>query len=313
MTRAQLACGQAGSVLVWGPSGVGKTDIIRGIFLARLKRLGLSKVAGQLFPIHCGLLEPELLDGMLEVLADRLSPELAVEGQLLLFEHLDQLDMAGVQRVDQWLDDHAGLCTLAATSCHSSESLAERGPGWSRLIARLAAVEIHSPPLRQRREDIPILATQLLAASCQQKGRAVLSLNSDTLQLLTAFPWPENLQQLTQAMDEAVQHAVLVSSIQPQHLPVVIRTFASTALKTDVRNLASPPPETDKPAQDKPSHGVRDIEPIDLDEVLMELEKTILMRALRLSPRNRAQAARLLGISRTRLLRRIEQLGIQSP
>jgi transcriptional regulator with PAS, ATPase and Fis domain len=308
MTRAQLASGQAGSVLVCGPPGSGKSDVVRGIFLARLKRLGLSKLAGQLFPIHCGLLEPELLDGTLELLAGRLTPELAAEGQLLLLEHLDQLDNAGVQRVQQWLDDHAGNCTLAATSGHSSESLAARGPTWSRLVSRLAAVEIHAPPLRQRREDIPILATQLLAASCQQKGRAVLSLSSDAIDLLTAFPWPENLQQLTQAMDEAVKHAVLVSSVQPQHLPVVIRTFASTALKADAANLAPQPHDKETLAPEW-----RGLEPIDIDEILLELERTILMRALRLSPRNRAQAARLLGISRTRLLRRIEQLGINSP
>ena len=89
-------------------------------------------------------------------------------------------------------------------------------------------------------------------------------------------------------MNEAVKAAVLSSAVQPNHLPVAIRTYASSVASETQSN----------------------VEPINLDEVLEELEKVMLRRAIRLSPRNRAQAARLLSISRPRFLRRIVQLGI---
>ncbi len=157
-------------------------------------------------------------------------------------------------------------------------------------MARTAAIEIVLPPLRQRREDIAPLVHHRLAASCHAKGRAPLALANEALQLLTAFPWPENYAQLAQAIDETVKHAVLVSSIQANHLPLPVRTFASSA-----EQLAQAA-----------------FEPIDLDQVLLEMERIMLRRALKLSPRNRAQAARLLGISRPRFLRRIEQLGLEA-
>ncbi len=291
MARAQLAIAQPCGLLVSGHRGTGATEVVRGVFLGRLKKAGLNKVAGQFFPINCSLLEAELLEGMLDVLASRLRPDARSESQLLILEQLEELGEAGLQRLLAWLDDFGGKCTLAATSFLRAEQLAERSLPWRDLISRIATVEIVLPPLSQRREDIPLLATHFLASSCQQKHRAPLTFTAEALQLLTAFPWPENLSQLSQAIDDAVSHAVLVSTIQVSHLPVAIRTFASTGQSTQSQNL----------------------EPIELDQVLLGLERTIILRALKLSPRNRAKVARLLGISRARLLRRIEQLGLNSP
>lgn len=291
MVRAQLAITHNCSVLVVGPRGSGKTDIVRGVFTGRLKKAGLAKVAGQFFPVNCGLLEAELLVGMLDVLASRLRSDASAASQLLLLEQVDQLSEAGVQTVEGWLDNHGDQCTVAATSRLSSQQLAQHNPAWCKLISRLSAVEIALPPLAERRQDIPLLATELLAFSCAAQSRAPLSLSSEALQLLTAFPWPGNLAELAQAMQEAVKHAVLVASIQVSHLPVAIRTFAST--------------------HQSPAAGR--VEPLDLDQVLQDVERTMIQRALKLSPRNRAQAARWLGISRARLLRRIEQLGLTTP
>ena len=107
-------------------------------------------------------------------------------------------------------------------------------------------------------------------------------------QLFSAFPWPQNYHQMSQAIDAAVDHAVLVASIQVSHLPVAIRAHASSSAAAEANSVQA----------------------IDLDQVLLQLERIMLARALKLSPRNRAQAARWLGISRPRLLRRIEQLGL---
>ena len=291
MQRSQLAVAHQGSVWLAGPRGSGKSEVVKGIFLGRLKKCGLNKLAGHHFPVSCSLVHGELLQGMLDVFASRLRPDVSAAGQLLVLEQPEELTSAGVETLHGWLEQHGGTCTLAATSHMRAEELALRGPEWHALIARLAAVEIVLPPLAARREDIPVLAVQMLAAVCEQKGRAPLALSQEAVELLMAYPWPENVAELARAMEEAVRHAVLVASIQVPHLPVAIRTYASTLQPASSAELPS----------------------VDLDQILLEVERTLLQRALKLSPRNRAQAARWLGVSRARLLRRIEQLGLEKP
>lgn len=300
MTRAQLAAAGASPLLVSGPPGVGKQAIVQGVFLNRLKRLGLAAHSGQLLPVDCGMLEWELLQQMLELWTERWHSDAPPASQLLLLEHMDELQPAAVEYFAQWFDRQPRGCTVAATSSVRGEQLATRGRQWCRLVAGLSTVEIHVPPLAERREDIPVLVSQLLAASCQQRGRATLTITPEAQQLLTAFPWPHNLRELTAAIHEAVTHAVLVSAIHVNHLPVAVRSFASTGASKET--AVSQGGDTE----------LQQIETIDLDQVLLELERTILKRALQLSPRNRAQVARWLGISRARLLRRIEQLGLDA-
>lgn len=289
MSRAQLAASESCNFFVGGPTGVGKTEVVNSIFMARLKKVGLPRTAGQCFPIACDVVEAELLEGMLDVFASRWRTAGPPASRLLVLEHFHQLSSDGLQLLQAWYAERSSECCLAVVSQLPPSELSSRGADWEKFMAKTTAIEIVLPPLRQRREDIAPLALQRLAATCHAKGRAPLALSQEVLQLLMAYPWPENQAQLAQAIDEAINHAVLVSAIQTNHLPLSIRTFASS---------------TEQLAQTA-------LQPIDLDQVLLEMESTMLRRALKLSPRNRAQAARLLGISRSRLLRRIEQLGLE--
>lgn len=288
MARAQLAIAQPCNLLVSGPAGMEKSNIVRGVFLGRLKRASLPKMAGQLLPIDCRIAEGERLEELLDMFASRLRPESPQQSQLLLLERIEQLSDASVERLNQWLGSMSSQSLAAATSTGRADELATRSPAWGQLLSRLATVEVAIPPLSYRRQDIAPVAMHLLAVACQKKQRAQLGFTPEALQLLTAFPWPQNYRQLSEAIDEAVGRAVLVANIQVMHLPVAVRSYSSTNEQLEADT----------------------IEPIDLDQVLLQCERIMLSRALKLAPRNRAQAARLLGISRPRLLRRIEQLGL---
>lgn len=288
MQRAQLAIQTDGSVLVSGPRFIGKQDVLRGIFAGRLRRLQLQKVAGQLFPIDCSVQEEPLLLGMLEVFAGRIRANLPIAAQQLVLERIDTAPASALPGFIAWLKEYAASCCVTATSEVAGGQLAERSSLWNQLVAHLASIEIQLPPLSKRREDIPVLASQMLAAQCHKQDRSLLSISAEVSDLLSAYSWPENLTELQRAVGDMVRLAVLSSSVQSQHLPVAIRTFGSSST-TSVN-----------------------VESIDLDSVLEELERTIIARAIRLSPRNRAQVARWLGISRPRLLRRLEQLGLNS-
>jgi transcriptional regulator with PAS, ATPase and Fis domain len=287
MQRAQLAVQGDSNYLTTGPAQIGKSEVVRGIFFGRLKRIGIPRVAGQLFPLDCSVLDPELLIGMLEVFAGRLRQDATRASQLLILERVDQLSSNAVIAVTKWITQHSPYCTTAATSRATFFDLCQRGELWNRLVTHLAAIEIVLPPLASRREDIATLSQQILSTQCAKQSRSLLAISAEAADLLAAYSWPENLAELQRCVSDMIQHSLLSASIQGQHLPVAIRAFAGSIQNADQK-----------------------IDPIQMDDVLIELERTMISRALKLSPRNRARAARLLGISRPRLLRRISQLGL---
>lgn len=288
MQRAQLASTSESNFWVYGAPYCGQASVVKGIFSGRLLHQGLQLVAGQFFPVDCQVLDLNLIEGMLEVFAGRLRPDASRGAQLLVLEHVQHLSEASASTIAQWLSGPLADCSVAATSDVAPTELAALGTAWEQLACRIAVTELELPALRTRREDIPALAQQALALTCQAADRAVLMFAPGTMDLLLAYPWAQNLTQLRSAIEQSVELAVLTNTIQPQHLPVEIRTYASSAPETSEENF----------------------EPIHLDDVLLEVEKVILRRAMKLSPRNRAQVARWLNISRPRLLRRIEQLGL---
>ena len=291
MARAQLAISQPCNLLVTGAMGMDLSSVVRSVYLGRLKKAGLPRLSGQLFPVDCRVVDAEALADMLDLFNDRLDSDARPLSQMLLIEHLEQLDSQAVEYLNPWLEANSDRCMAAAVSDCGAEQLSARGIAWSHLLSRLATIEIAIPGLNQRRQDIGPLATHLLAVACQSKQRAQLGFSPDALRLLEAFPWPGNFRQLAQAIDGALERAVLVANIQVNHLPVEVRAYSSASEQSDFSQLKA----------------------IDLDEVLQQCERIMLSRALQISPRNRAQVARLLGISRPRLLRRIEQLGLDQP
>ena len=287
MQRAQMAIQGDSNLLVTGPRHVGKSDVTRGVFAGRLKRVGIQKISGQLFPLDCAALDAELLLGMFEVFEGRLRSAVPRAGQMLVLEQIDQLKTSAVDPIIEWISRYSQACVVAATSNETAAKLCERGAPWSRLVSLLAPAEIHLPALSERREDIGILVQQSLAAQCNKLNRSLLTLSAEASDLLSAYSWPDNLGELQRCVSDMIQHAVFVTAIQSQHLPVGIRTFAGSALSSE-----------------------QIVEPIKLDDVLLDLERIIISRAIKLSPRNRARVARWLGISRPRLLRRLSQLGL---
>jgi transcriptional regulator with PAS, ATPase and Fis domain len=288
MQRCQIAITNACNVFISGPAGVGKHELAQGIFMSRLKSAGINTAIGQCFPIDCRTLDADLVDSMLEIFSGRLKADAPRVSQQLVLTGVDRLSEASLGRLMNWLEPIQQQATIVSTSSFDPSALSARGENWSVLMSRLAAIELHLPSLASRRQDIAPLALQYLSEACKQADRAQLTLSNDALNHLEAFSWPGNLRQLRAAMSEAVKSAVLSSAIHANHLPVAVRTFASIVANSSTTV----------------------VDPIDLDTVLIDLEKIMLRRALKLSPRNRAKAARLLGISRPRLLRRIEQLGL---
>jgi len=144
----------------------------------------------------------------------------------------------------------------------------------------LNVVELNIPPLRERREDILPLASQMLAELA--KGRARFS--SAVAECLERYPWPGNVRELRNAMERAV----LLSGgelILPEHLPARVRGVSK---------------------QVSPS-GEAAPEPVDAQR-LEEIERQAVLDALKKHDFNRTETARALGISRRALLYKLQRL-----
>ncbi len=284
MQRAQTAVRIDCPVAVCGPSGVGKVEVLQAIWHHRRETFGGSSVDGQFFPIDCRLVDSESLGGMLESFEARLQEADQAGLHVLCLESVDALDTAAVMLLLERTERMGDRFRLFAASNLPATELTSRGPAWHNLWVAAASLEIEIPGLAARREDIAPLCEHLVARACRRADRTILRLAEDSLALLHAYPWPGNLGELREAIESAVEQAVLTRRLDPSHWPVAIRTFPGA-----LRHRRRQP-----------------VRPIDLDQVLREVEKTMVQRALELSPRNRAQAARLLSISRPRLLRLIE-------
>src|SRR5579863_1156316 len=156
------------------------------------------------------------------------------------------------------------------------------------LFYRLSVVAIELPPLRERRDDIPLLLQHFLRKHCEHYKLAVPSLTDDAVDLLTRYAWPGNVRELENVIERLV---VLGQSnvIHSEQLPPQVRQAKS---RVSAINLKLPD------------------EGIDLEEI----EKEILVQALERQDWNQTQAARYLNISRKTLIYRMEKFGLgESP
>ena len=165
---------------------------------------------------------------------------------------------------------------LAATHRTLSEEVA-RGNFRSDLLYRIRVARIMLPPLRQRREDIPLLSASFLAQFAAASGKPVKELGVDALRLLAEYDWPGNVRELKSAVEFAV-----------------IRCRGSVLQEDDLPPEINPPLVLDGEAS---------------TDVLAD-EKTRFLEALRHARGNRALAARLLGVSRATFYRRLADLKI---
>jgi len=144
------------------------------------------------------------------------------------------------------------------------------------LLFRINTVEVRLPPLRDRREDIPLLAAHFLRRHAQRYRRAVESLEPEALRLLLAHPWPGNVREL----DHVLERAVLMAR--------------GPVLGAAELGLRSPAP------------GAAALEQMTLDEV----ERVLIQKALARHGGNVSEAAKTLGLSRSALYRRLERHGL---
>jgi transcriptional regulator with PAS, ATPase and Fis domain len=296
------------TVLITGESGTGKEII------ARTLHVNSPRCTGPFVAVSCGALPADLLESELfghvkgaftGAVRDRVGRmELASGGTIFLDEigdvplHLQVkllrvLQERKFERVGESTSRPMDARIIAATNQDLHEMIRE-GRFREDLYYRLRVVPIHLPPLRERLEDIPLIAQHLLAHIGGRAGRA-LRLSPDTLNVLESYSWPGNVRELENALEYAVALCA-GQTIQIEDLPEEIRDGGAAA--------EGPAPGPGVPVAVPPSveHPDR--------QGRSEPERARIVSALDRHRWNRQRAAEALGLSRSTLWRRMRDLGI---
>ena len=279
------------TVLIEGETGTGKELVARAIHSSSHRKdnpfvavncagLTESLLSSQLFGHKRGAFTGAIEDhqGLLEaanggtLLLDEIGDiPMTVQNQLLRV-----LQEREIVRLGESRPRKIDVRVLAATHKSLSDEAA-KGRFRSDLFYRIRVARISLPPLRDRREDIPLLTASFLAQFSAASGKRVTEVSRDALRLLADHPWPGNVRELRSAIEFAMIHC-RGAVIQPDDLP----------------------PEILRPG---------DFVSVIPGDPLID-EKARFLEALDRSHGNRALAARLLGISRATLYRRLADLKI---
>ncbi len=297
--KIQQVANSRASILIEGESGTGKELVAKALHQLSSRR------ENHFSAVHCAALSPQLLEselfghekgaftGAMEKRIGRF--EEANHGSIFLDEigeidpstQVKLLRVLGertIQRVGSNQTLSVDVRVIAATNRHL-EKLVEEGKFRDDLFFRLNVIRIVLPPLRERKEDIPLLVDSFIKILSKENGKRVVGLSAEALQSLLHYRWPGNVRELRMA----IEHGVVLAKgekIGVQDLPE--RVF--TAAPVNLKSLSNFTPES-----------------LNLEE----MEKKMIVLALRSSQGNKTEAATKLGISRRTLHRKLNDYKIE--
>jgi DNA-binding NtrC family response regulator len=279
--QIELAAKCNATVLIVGPAGSGKQRVAGTIHFAQ------SPPAGTLAPISCAALPAELLISTLSALSKKHAAAADEPPATLLLTDVQMMPAEVQVDVANWLSVPPKNVRIIATSKLPLLSLADQGVFRRDLAMLLSTIMIELTPLSSRRDDIPLVAQMLLEdCNAESESKQLRGFSADAMDKLVAYDWPGEIDELAGVVQEAFS-AAEGFEIAAADLPKKLRLAAEAARFPR------------KPA-----------EPIDLEKFLAQIETELIERAMKQAKGNKTQAAKLLGLTRPRLYRRMVQLGL---
>ncbi len=278
------------TVLITGENGTGKELVARAIHQQNVRRRGPFVVA------NCSAYSPTLLESELfghekgaftGAIRQKKGRIERAHGGTLFLDEIGDISLATQVLLLRFLQDRClervggeetievDVRVLAATNRDLLRE-AEEGRFRDDLYYRLNVFSIHIPPLRERKEDIPILSRHFLARFSGKEGKAIPKISPDAMQALMDYPWPGNVRQL----ENALSYAVILcqgEEIMTRHLPPFLKDAGGDSAGAS----------------------------------LADLERRIILRMLEETSWNKHDAARRLQVSRSTLYSKIRRYGLE--
>ncbi|MCD6427127.1 MAG: sigma-54-dependent Fis family transcriptional regulator [Caldisericaceae bacterium] len=300
------------TVLIRGESGTGKELVAKAIYLHSNRR-NKPFIVVNCAAIPENLLESELFGHEKGAFTDAISRhigkfEQAKDGTIFLDEIGDmslplQAKLLRVlqEKTFERVGGHETLVSnarvLAATN-RDLEQLVSEGKFREDLFYRLNVVTIHIPPLRERKEDIPLLVNYFISKYSRKYGKVIQGVSEEVMKIFMDYNWPGNVREL----ENAIARGVIISSvplIMKEHLPPELLQKIESEEKINSASKSG----TNKENTEDPV-----VEP--LPDAIAKLEKEMIIKALRKCNGNKTKAAKLLGISRKSLFNKIRDYKI---
>jgi transcriptional regulator with PAS, ATPase and Fis domain len=323
LATAATAAKSNAPILISGETGTGKE------LVANVIHYNSPRSKGPLVKVNCGALPETLLESELfghvkgaftgAVQNRKGRFELADQGTLFLDEVSEMSPRLQVKLLRVLQENEfepvggtrtirADVRVVAATNTNLKEAIGQ-GRFRQDLYYRLNVVPIHLPPLRERREDIPMLVDHFLEKYNRENGKNVTKISREVLDHLLAYTWPGNVRELENCIERAVVMSP-ANTLSTSLLPAEIFTdapagtgrrsaFDTEGIEGEFQGLIK---RFYKTAEDSAGAG---------EELHSLIERIIISRALSEGMSQRVLAARL-GISRTTLCKRLHEYGLES-
>jgi DNA-binding NtrC family response regulator len=294
------------TVLIEGESGTGKEVVAHTIHQLS------GRPAAKFVIVHCAALSAQLLESELfghekgsftGAAQRRLGRFEQADGGTIFLDEIGEIDAAtqvkllrvlserSIERVGSNTPIKVDVRLIAATNKNLRE-LVDRGEFREDLFFRLNVVKIDMPPLRERGEDIVLLASAFLREFAEENKRPIKTLTDEAIELMRRYPWPGNVRELR----TVIEHGVVMcnaAQIGVEHLPDFMRQSPKSVAKSE--GIATK------------GHQIVLASGIELN--LHVLEQRAINEALTQAAGNRTLAADMLGISRRTLQRKLKETG----
>jgi two-component system, NtrC family, nitrogen regulation response regulator NtrX len=288
-----------GRVLIYGESGTGKE------LVARALHANSQRSKGPFVEVSCAAIPEELIESELfghvkgsfsGATDDKAGKFQKADGGTLFLDEVGDMSLRTQSKVLRVLEEQriepigsnqtlrVDVRVIAATNKNLEQEIA-RGAFRQDLFYRLNVIPFHVPPLRDRKEDIPVMARFFLNEFSTEYGKKTRELSDGALEILVRYPWPGNVRELK----NLVERLVIVcpqARIEPHHLP----------------------PELFRGVAESPQHPYST-----LHEARSAYEREFILRKLQEHRWNMTQTASALGLERSHLYRKMKSLGIAAP
>ena len=284
-------------VLIMGESGTGKELFAHAIHYASDRRI-YPFIRLNCAAIPRDLLESELFGyepGAFTGAGAKGKPgkfELAHQGSIFLDEISDLplemqpkllrvLEEKEMERVGGTRMTRSDFRLIAATHA-KLESLVEQGAFRKDLYYRLNVLPLQIPPLRQRKEDIPQISENFIRKFQKEEGTKMVLISPEVMEIFQNYYWPGNVRELANIL-ERILYTMDGDTVLPRHLPIILQSMGKESPK---------------------------FEETVLKRLREDVEKEILLHTIRMSKDNKNKAARMLGIHRTSLYKKMKKFNI---
>jgi two-component system, NtrC family, nitrogen regulation response regulator NtrX len=288
-----------GRVLIYGESGAGKELVARALHAASLRS------GGPFVEVNCAAIPEELIESELfghvkgsftGATDDKTGKFQKADGGTLFLDEIGDMSLRTQSKVLRVLEEqrfepvgsnrtvNVDARVIAATNKNLEQEIA-RGAFRQDLFYRLNVIPFYVPPLRDRKEDIVILARHFLNEFSSTYGKKTRELSDTAMEVVLRYPWPGNVRELR----NLVERLVIVcpqARIEPHHLP----------------------PELFRGVTESPQQPYST-----LHEARSAYEREFILRKLQEHRWNMTQTASALGLERSHLYRKMKSLGITAP